>query len=43
MNPHAPADECARLVQQALIYGCGMPFRIFKKDNGYTVEACDYI
>src|SRR5437870_1140569 len=36
--PHAPKEECDRLKDQNLIFGCGKPF-IFKGDH---VERCGY-
>ncbi len=38
--PHAPRDECERLVTQGLIYGCGKPFQIDEKE---CPVVCDYI
>jgi len=37
--PHTPKDECDRLKDENLIYGCGKPF-IFKEKY---VEICGYI
>jgi hypothetical protein len=41
--PHAPKEECDRLVAQNLIIGCGKPFRI--EGHGPTAVAvlCEYI
>lgn len=46
INPHAPRDECERLVAQDAIFGCGKPFRISRGagDTDWTVvDECDYI
>ncbi len=46
MNPHAPKEECDRLFRDGLIYGCGRPFRVIKRDTErptYYSEECDYI
>ena len=39
MNPHTPQQECERLVQQNVIWGCGRPFRF----DGKTIQPCDYL
>jgi hypothetical protein len=44
LNPHAPREECDRLAEQGLIYGCGKPFRVLPQaDRTLLAEACDYI
>lgn len=43
ISPHASKEECDRLFSEGLIYGCGKPFRIIKRDDDYIVEVCDYI
>lgn len=46
INPHATQEECERLVEGDLIYGCGKPFRIFKAEGSLTwthADKCDYI
>jgi hypothetical protein len=43
MNPHAPYEECNKLFENNLIYGCGKPFRIEVSDNILKVFICDYI
>jgi len=43
MNPHTPKNLCEEFVKQKIIYGCGKPFRIFKDENKYNIEICDYI
>jgi len=47
INPHAPKEECLKLVEDDLIWGCGKPFRFIKdktKSTGWShVETCEYI
>ncbi len=43
MNPHEKKEECDRLAQENLIYGCGKPFRLIKEENIYKAIICDYI
>lgn len=43
MNPHAPKNVCDHAVKKGLIYGCGKPFRVIKKDNEYEAIGCEYI
>lgn len=39
MNPHEKKEECIRLKENNLIFGCGKPFKF----DGEKVEICDYI
>jgi hypothetical protein len=39
ISPHAPKDECDRLVQGNLVNGCARPFKF----TGTVVEVCGYI
>lgn len=39
--PHSKKEECDRLKDNDLIYGCGKPFKFNKQNN--LVEICDYI
>ena len=39
INPHLNKEECIRLYNNNLIYGCGKPFRIDKD----KANICDYI
>lgn len=41
--PHAPKEECDRLVAENQIAGCGKPFRVEAKDGVETAIECDYI
>jgi hypothetical protein len=38
--PHTSEEECKKLVEANLVYGCAKPFRLNEKDE---VEICDYI
>ena len=39
MNPHTPKEDCDRMVNEELIWGCGKPF----KWDGKQFIICDYI
>ncbi len=47
--PHAPKEECDRLVSAGAIFGCGKPFRVVRifdsaRDHmEIQLEICDYI
>ncbi len=43
INPHSSEEECKNFIDNDLIYGCGKPFRVIKKDNNYEAIICDYI
>jgi len=46
INPHAPKQECDRLVQSNQIIGCGKPFLVIDSPNEPTKKVaieCDYI
>jgi hypothetical protein len=43
INPHSSKELCDYYLTNNLIYGCGKPFKILKKDNIYIAEICDYI
>lgn len=43
INPHLPKQECDKLKDLDLIYGCGKPFKIVLGDNIWTCIECDYI
>ena len=43
MDPHTPQNICDDLIKSQLIFGCGKPFKIIKKDNVYIAEICEYI
>ena len=39
INPHSSLEECTRLKESNLIYGCGQPFKF----NGNELVKCEYI
>jgi len=45
IDPHLSKEECNKLFEEKLIYGCGKPFKIIKSDESgeYFAEICDYI
>ena len=43
INPHLPKNECDKLINNNLIYGCGKPFRIEKNNDVWVAICCDYI
>ena len=43
IGPHTSQDKCEQLIKDNLIFGCGKPFKIIKKDNVYIAEICEYI
>jgi DNA-directed RNA polymerase subunit RPC12/RpoP len=43
MDPHSNKETCIYLKSNDLIYGCGKPFQLIKKDNAIEIVICDYI
>jgi hypothetical protein len=43
MNPHTPKNLCDKYAEEGKIKGCGKPFRMVSRREGYEVEKCDYI
>jgi hypothetical protein len=43
IDPHLKKSECDNLVHNNLIYGCGKPSSLIKKETDYILEICDYI
>jgi len=43
IDPHLNKKNCDDLFYNNLIYGCGKPFKIIKKNDTYTTEICEYI
>ena len=45
IDPHLNKEECDRLFNEGLIFGCGKPFKLItdKKEDKYGTEKCDYI
>jgi hypothetical protein len=41
--PHESENVCENLIQNNLIYGCGKPFKIYKKEDTFLVDICEYI
>ena len=41
--PHLNKNECDRLFNEKLIYGCGKPFKLIDNNGNYHAEICDYI
>tara|TARA_B110000483_G_scaffold239091_1_gene316948 strand:- start:3400 stop:3666 length:267 start_codon:yes stop_codon:yes gene_type:complete len=39
INPHTSEEDCKRLKNENLVYGCAMPFKF----DGKNVEICGYI
>ena len=42
INPHASLDECTKLLNDNLVYGCAKPFKIIKNET-YEAIICDYV
>jgi predicted RNA-binding Zn-ribbon protein involved in translation (DUF1610 family) len=45
IDPHSSQEQCDNYIKNNLIYGCGKPFQIAKKENSEILEIiiCDYI
>lgn len=46
INPHLSKNECDKLKEEDLIYGCGKPFKIENNNNNnniWTAVICEYI
>lgn len=41
--PHTSKDECDRLKNNNLIYGCSKPFKFVTIDKINSINICDYI
>ena len=42
--PHLPKDECDKLSEQNLVYGCAKPFKLIKDHtDNWIGEICEYI
>lgn len=41
--PHASESECAQLVANHLIAGCGKPFQVIQQDGLEVAVECGYI
>ena len=43
LNPHAPREECDRVISQNLGYGCARPVYLSFDNNQWKAVECDYI
>lgn len=43
INPHMSKQECDKLKEQDLIYGCGKPFKLINENSKWITIECDYI
>ena len=43
MKPHLDQSACEQLFNKNMIYGCGKPFKIIKKDDNLIATECGYI
>lgn len=42
VNPHLSKQECDKLINDKLVYGCCKPFEIIEKEDKLYVIICDY-
>ena len=43
IDPHTKEEDCNKMINENLIYGCGKPFRLINDKNEYKAIICDYI
>jgi hypothetical protein len=43
LGPHTSKEECDRLANGGLIWGCGRPFKFHFSGDGEYVDRCEYI
>ena len=43
VNPHLNKIECQKLIENNLVYGCCLPFKIIEENNKFIAIICDYI
>lgn len=43
INPHTPKQECDRLFQNGLVFGCGKPFKFHYSSAGNYIATCEYL
>jgi hypothetical protein len=43
IDPHATEIMCTQYVKNQLVYGCGKPFKIEKKEDVFIAVKCNYI
>ena len=42
IDPHLSKEGCDELKGKDLIYGCGKPYELVKKENDWIAVACEY-
>jgi hypothetical protein len=42
IDPHLPKNKCDELKANDLIYGCGKPYELMKKNDKWIAVACEY-
>ena len=43
IGPHTKKEECDRLKEQDLIFGCSKPFKFITTNGINSIEICGYI
>ncbi len=43
LNPHAPREECERVVRENLGYGCAKPVELVQESCQWIARASDYV
>jgi len=43
IDPHSTKELCDMYFNKKLIFGCGKPFKIVKRENQFFTEICEYI
>lgn len=43
LNPHAPKQDCERVVQEDLGYGCAKPCFLTNEAGVWEARMCDYV
>jgi len=41
--PHSSKEYIESLVKNDLVWGCGQPFQLLKKEESYEAISCDWI
>ena len=42
ISPHLPKQECDKLIDNDLIFGCGKPFELYVENNELLARICEY-
>ncbi len=42
VNPHLSFEECKKLIENDLVFGCCKPFEIIYENNKMLAIKCDY-